>query len=98
MQGLFLLPMTMERGFSRESLMGHEIGGATLGLVGIDLQTGQARLSFGIPDLLDGIEVTTLAVALFAIGEALKVAAQPMADEEIETVRAIQDSLQLTLD
>ena len=49
--------------------------GLTLGLVGIDLQTGQARLSFGIPDLLDGIEVTTLAVALFAVGEALKVAA-----------------------
>jgi putative tricarboxylic transport membrane protein len=61
--------------------------GLTLGLVGIDLQTGQARLTFGIPDLLDGIEVTTLAVALFAIGEALKVAAQPMADERIEPVR-----------
>ena len=45
--------------------------GLTLGLVGIDLQTGQARLAFGIPDLLDGIEVTTLAVALFAIGETL---------------------------
>src|SRR5688500_15751289 len=26
--------------------------GLTLGLVGIDLQTGQARLSFGVPDLL----------------------------------------------
>ncbi len=61
--------------------------GLTLGLVGIDLQTGQARLAFGIPDLLDGIEVTTLAVALFAIGEALKVASQPMADEHIETVK-----------
>ena len=61
--------------------------GLTLGLVGIDLQTGQARLSFGIPDLLDGIEVTTLAVALFAIGEALKVAAQPMAEEKIEPVK-----------
>ena len=51
--------------------------GLTLGLVGIDLQTGQARLTFGVPDLLDGIEVTTLAVALFAVGEALKVAATP---------------------
>jgi len=61
--------------------------GLTMGLVGIDLQTGQARLAFGAPDLLDGIEVTTLAVALFAIGEALKVAAQPMAPEEIEPVR-----------
>ncbi len=62
--------------------------GLTLGLVGIDLQTGQARLSFGIPDLLDGIEVTTLAVALFAIGEALKVAAAPThLEEKIEPVK-----------
>jgi len=62
--------------------------GLALGLVGIDLQTGQARLSFGIPDLLDGIEVTTLAVALFAVGEALKVAASPNAqDDRIEPVR-----------
>ena len=51
--------------------------GLALGLVGIDLQTGQARLTFGIPDLLDGIEVTTLAVALFAVGETLKIAASP---------------------
>ena len=62
--------------------------GLALGLIGIDLQTGQARLSFGVPDLLDGIEVTTLAVALFAIGEALKVAASPGAhDERVEPVR-----------
>ena len=50
--------------------------GLALALVGIDGLTGQARLSFGVPQLLDGIEVTTLAVALFAIGEALFVAAQ----------------------
>ena len=50
--------------------------GLTLGLIGIDLQTGQARLTFGIPDLLDGVEVTTLAVAMFAIGETLYVAGQ----------------------
>ena len=62
--------------------------GLALGLIGIDLQTGQARLSFGVPDLLDGIEVTTLAVALFAIGEALKVAATPEdAEEKVEPVR-----------
>ncbi|HVL19411.1 MAG TPA: tripartite tricarboxylate transporter permease [Amaricoccus sp.] len=62
--------------------------GLALGLIGIDLQTGQARLSFGIPDLLDGIEVTTLAVALFAVGEALKVAATPPeADEVVEPVK-----------
>ena len=47
--------------------------GLTLGLIGIDKLTGQARLAFGIPELLDGVEVTTLAVGLFAIGEALYV-------------------------
>src|SRR6185503_16094038 len=29
--------------------------GLTLGLVGIDKLTGQARLAFGVPDLLDGV-------------------------------------------
>ncbi len=62
--------------------------GLALGLVGIDLQTGQARLTFGVPDLLDGIEVTTLAVALFAVGESLKIAASPrMMAERVEPVR-----------
>jgi putative tricarboxylic transport membrane protein len=50
--------------------------GLVLGLIGIDRLTGQARLTFGIPDLLDGIEVTTLAVGLFAVGEALYVASR----------------------
>jgi putative tricarboxylic transport membrane protein len=62
--------------------------GLTLGLVGIDLQTGQARLTFGVPDLLDGIEVTTVAVALFAVGETLAVAgAHLRTDEKLEPVR-----------
>lgn len=50
--------------------------GLWLGLIGIDQLTGQARLTFGVPQLLDGIEVTTLAVGLFAIGEALLIASQ----------------------
>jgi putative tricarboxylic transport membrane protein len=50
--------------------------GLALATVGIDALTGQTRLSFGVPQLLDGIEVTTLAVAMFAVGEALFVAAQ----------------------
>jgi putative tricarboxylic transport membrane protein len=36
-------------------------------------------LTFGTLDLLDGIEVTTLAVALFAIGETLYIAARASA-------------------
>src|SRR5215213_5213797 len=62
--------------------------GLVLGLVGIDKLTGQARLTFGVPDLLDGVEVTTLAVGLFAVGEAMYIASRPegMADS-IEPVR-----------
>ncbi len=48
--------------------------GLLLGLVGIDLQTGQPRLTFGIPELLDGVNVVLVAVALFAVGETLYLA------------------------
>jgi putative tricarboxylic transport membrane protein len=48
--------------------------GLMLGLIGIDLQTGQARLTFGIPELLDGVNVVLVAVALFAVGETLYLA------------------------
>ena len=62
--------------------------GLALGLVGIDKLTGQPRLTFGIPELLDGVEVTTLAVGLFAIGEALFIASQRhKGEEKIEPVR-----------
>jgi putative tricarboxylic transport membrane protein len=49
--------------------------GLFLGLIGIDSQTGQARFAFGVPELLDGVDVVVLAVGLFAVGEALYVAA-----------------------
>jgi putative tricarboxylic transport membrane protein len=47
--------------------------GLLLGLVGIDLQTGQPRFTFGRAELLDGIEVTVAAVGIFAVGEVMKV-------------------------
>ncbi|MEW1841752.1 tripartite tricarboxylate transporter permease [Nonomuraea angiospora] len=50
--------------------------GLVIGLVGIDQQTGQARLTMGIPQLLDGIDVVIVAVGLFALGEALYVASR----------------------
>ena len=65
--------------------------GLTLGLVGIDRLTGQARLAFGVPELLDGIEVTTLAVGLFAIGEALYVASRR--HRQPETIEPVRGSL-----
>jgi putative tricarboxylic transport membrane protein len=50
--------------------------GLAIGLVGIDNQTGQARFAFGVPQLLDGIEVVTVAVGLFAVGETLYMASK----------------------
>lgn len=50
--------------------------GMLLGMVGVDLQTGQPRFTFGHASLLDGIEVTVAAVGIFAVGEALYLAWQ----------------------
>ena len=68
--------------------------GFALAIIGIDQLTGQTRMSFGVPDLLDGIEVTTLAVAMFAIGETLYIAAQGMRGPE--TIEAVKGSLWMT--
>jgi putative tricarboxylic transport membrane protein len=56
--------------------------GLALGLVGIDQLSGEARFSFGIPQLLDGIDVVILVMGLFAVGEvlhqAMRYARQPL--------------------
>jgi putative tricarboxylic transport membrane protein len=59
--------------------------GLLLGLAGIDEATGQMRFTFGVPELLDGVDVVVLAVGLFAVGEALYVAAyQSRHTEQVE--------------
>ncbi|MGR7026455.1 tripartite tricarboxylate transporter permease [Geodermatophilus sp. URMC 62] len=49
--------------------------GLAIGLIGIDFTSGQQRLTFGIPELADGISVVVVAIGLFAVGEALWTAA-----------------------
>ncbi len=49
--------------------------GLAIGVVGIDFLTGQPRATFGLPQLSDGIDIVVIAVAIFALGEALWVAA-----------------------
>jgi putative tricarboxylic transport membrane protein len=49
--------------------------GLSIGVIGIDKVTGQQRMTFGIPQLADGIDIVVVAVGLFAVGEALWVAA-----------------------
>lgn len=57
------------RGFSSLGL------GLAIGLIGMAPMTGQRRLTFGQPLLVDGIDIVVVAVAIFAVGEALWIAA-----------------------
>jgi putative tricarboxylic transport membrane protein len=66
--------------------------GLFLGLIGIDLQTGQPRFWFGVQELSDGINVIVVAVGLFAVGETLYLAAQRQKDDGGEVI-AVKDSL-----
>ncbi|QRQ86003.1 tripartite tricarboxylate transporter permease [Cupriavidus oxalaticus] len=68
--------------------------GIGLGLIGIDKLTGQARLTFGVPEMLDGIQVTTLAVGLFAMGETFFSAAKFTGVHD--TIEAVKGGLRMT--
>ena len=62
--------------------------GLLFGMVGVDLQTGQHRFAFGQAELLDGLEVTIVAVGLFAVGEAMFMAWKGHAAEgKVEEIR-----------
>jgi putative tricarboxylic transport membrane protein len=50
--------------------------GLLIGCVGIDQLTGQSRLTFGVDQLGNGINIVIVAVGLFAVGEALHMAAK----------------------
>jgi putative tricarboxylic transport membrane protein len=59
--------------------------GLAIGLVGTDALTGQARFTMGVMQLLDGIDITVVAVGLFAVGEAFYVASR----HELRTAQII---------
>ena len=70
--------------------------GLAIGVVGIDNQSGQARFAYDIPQLLDGIEVVTIAVGLFAVGETLYIAAKLNKLED--KLEKIKGSIWMTVD
>ena len=63
--------------------------GLFIGLVGIDQVSGQSRLTFGVSELNNGVDIVLVAVGLFAVGEALYVAARLRhgGEEEILAVK-----------
>jgi putative tricarboxylic transport membrane protein len=68
--------------------------GLLIGMVGIDLQTGQPRFTFGQVGLLDGIDVLIVAVGLFAVGETLYMAGRRYAGKD--EVLPLSGSLYMT--
>lgn len=68
--------------------------GLAIGVVGIENQSGQARFVFGIPQLADGIEVVTIAVGLFAVGETFYAASKLGKVEE--TLLKVKGSILMT--
>ena len=69
---LMVLALTAVTGLSDESAAKGALAtllGLALGTIGIDLQTGQARFTFGMQGLLGGVNVVIVTVGLFAIGE-----------------------------
>jgi putative tricarboxylic transport membrane protein len=65
-----LLGSSVSRGLASLGL------GLFLGLIGTDLLSGQARYTFGLLPLADGVDVVLVAVGLFAVGETLYIAAR----------------------
>jgi putative tricarboxylic transport membrane protein len=43
--------------------------GFALGTIGIDLETGMQRLTFGSPELIQGVDFIPIAIGLFGLGE-----------------------------
>jgi putative tricarboxylic transport membrane protein len=68
--------------------------GLALGIVGVDLQTGQPRFTFGLPEMLDGVDVILVAVGLFAVGETLYIVARRYAGRD--EVVPLKGSLYMT--
>ncbi len=66
--------------------------GIFLGMIGIDLQTGQPRFWFGITELSDGINVIVVAVGLFAVGETIYLASQRK-NQPVNEVLQVKDSI-----
>ena len=59
--------------------------GLLAGLVGTDGNTGGTRFTFGITELTDGIDVATLAIGIFGVGEIITNLTQPRETRSLAT-------------
>src|SRR5262249_43917078 len=60
------------------------LAGLMMSMVGSDLETGAERMSFGIPELSDGIGFVIVAMGVFGFGEILRNLDQPGSREIVQ--------------
>lgn len=70
--GLCLIMFFAQSGVLKALLMA--AFGLALGTIGLDPITSTPRMTFGLPDLIDGVNVAPLAIGLFGISELLMLA------------------------
>lgn len=71
---LILLGLVTSMVLTNGSLLkafGMALLGLLLGMIGTDVNSGAARYTFGLPDLLDGLEFVVVATGMFGIGDVL---------------------------
>ena len=61
------------------------VAGVGLGLVGTDVQTGQQRFTFGIPELSDGIGFAPMAMGMFGVAEIIRNLETPEVRDALKT-------------
>jgi len=70
--------------------------GLMLATMGIDLQSGQARFTFGVPEFQDGVAFIVIIVGLFAVGETMR-SVEKWFDGDLKPIK-IQGKLWATKD
>lgn len=61
------------------------VAGVGLGLVGTDVQTGQQRFTFDIPELSDGIGFAPMAMGMFGVAEIIRNLEMPEVRDALKT-------------
>jgi putative tricarboxylic transport membrane protein len=85
---LMLLALCTLGGLTGESVAKGLLMGAfglLLGVVGSDPMTGNPRFTFGLPNLLDGLEFLPVTIGLFAVAEVLLTVRGPLSREVVKT-------------
>ena len=60
------------------------LAGLLMSMIGSDLETGAERMSFGLPELSDGIGFVVVAMGMFGFGEILRNLEQPGSREIVQ--------------